>query len=176
MGVCQFVSTGDGRRGLPAWCCQRGGDTAGGGGGTPPGLWPPPLPFPPFPSPAEGGSLQQLWTLPRVFSEASQHPSFPAQSRGGSLCPCDLAVTVCLCFVCRLVSGNSIEEKLLKNGTKDLIREVAAQGNDYSMAFLTQVPACALLGPRGHRGHTGASWFLEGDSCALCSADHPGAV
>ncbi|XP_022348101.1 E1A-binding protein p400 [Enhydra lutris kenyoni] len=38
----------------------------------------------------------------------------------------------------RLVSGNSIEEKLLKNGTKDLIREVAAQGNDYSMAFLTQ--------------------------------------
>lgn len=42
-------------------------------------------------------------------------------------------------FFCRLVSGNSIEEKLLKNGTKDLIREVAAQGNDYSMAFLTQV-------------------------------------
>lgn len=37
------------------------------------------------------------------------------------------------------MSGNSIEEKLLKNGTKDLIREVAAQGNDYSMAFLTQV-------------------------------------
>ncbi|XP_039188240.1 E1A-binding protein p400 isoform X5 [Crotalus tigris] len=38
----------------------------------------------------------------------------------------------------RLVSGNSVEEKLLKNGTKDLIREVAAQGNEYSMAFLTQ--------------------------------------
>nr|XP_060641643.1 E1A-binding protein p400 isoform X8 [Anolis sagrei ordinatus] len=38
----------------------------------------------------------------------------------------------------RLVSGNSVEEKLLKNGTKDLIREVAAQGNDYSLAFLTQ--------------------------------------
>ncbi|XP_063310461.1 E1A-binding protein p400-like [Pelobates fuscus] len=38
----------------------------------------------------------------------------------------------------RLVSGNSIEEKLLKNGTKDLIREVAAQGTDFSMAFLTQ--------------------------------------
>ncbi|XP_074155978.1 E1A-binding protein p400-like [Sminthopsis crassicaudata] len=38
----------------------------------------------------------------------------------------------------RLVSGNSVEEKLLKNGTKDLIREVAAQGNDYTMAFLTQ--------------------------------------
>ncbi|XP_053785012.1 E1A-binding protein p400 isoform X5 [Desmodus rotundus] len=40
--------------------------------------------------------------------------------------------------VYRLVSGNSIEEKLLKNGTRDLIREVAAQGSDYSMAFLTQ--------------------------------------
>uniref|UniRef100_A0A8C9L963 E1A-binding protein p400 n=1 Tax=Pavo cristatus TaxID=9049 RepID=A0A8C9L963_PAVCR len=39
----------------------------------------------------------------------------------------------------RLVSRNSVEEKLLKNGTKDLIREVAAQGNDYSMAFLTQI-------------------------------------
>ncbi|XP_068099542.1 E1A-binding protein p400 isoform X2 [Hyperolius riggenbachi] len=38
----------------------------------------------------------------------------------------------------RLVSANSVEEKLLKNGTKDLIREVAAQGNDFSMAFLTQ--------------------------------------
>uniref|UniRef100_A0A8C9F6Z6 E1A-binding protein p400 n=1 Tax=Pavo cristatus TaxID=9049 RepID=A0A8C9F6Z6_PAVCR len=50
----------------------------------------------------------------------------------------------------RLVSRNSVEEKLLKNGTKDLIREVAAQGNDYSMAFLTQLPdnasfCCAVL-------------------------------
>lgn len=41
--------------------------------------------------------------------------------------------------VFRLESGNSIEEKLLKNGTKDLIREVAAQGTDYTLAFLTQV-------------------------------------
>ncbi|XP_068099548.1 E1A-binding protein p400-like isoform X2 [Hyperolius riggenbachi] len=40
--------------------------------------------------------------------------------------------------VYRLVSANSIEEKLLRNGTKDLIREVAAQGSDYSLAFLTQ--------------------------------------
>lgn len=56
----------------------------------------------------------------------------------------DLAVSVCASyFICRLVSGNSIEEKLLKNGTKDLIREVAAQGNDYSMAFLTQVSSFA---------------------------------
>ncbi|KAK1892519.1 E1A-binding protein p400 [Dissostichus eleginoides] len=37
-----------------------------------------------------------------------------------------------------LESGNSIEEKLLKNGTKDLIREVAAQGTDYTLAYLTQ--------------------------------------
>lgn len=44
------------------------------------------------------------------------------------------------CFVLvRLESGNSIEEKLLKNGTKELIREVVAQGTDYSLAFLTQV-------------------------------------
>lgn len=42
-------------------------------------------------------------------------------------------------FTFRLESGNSIEEKLLKNGTKDLIREVAAQGTEYSLAFLTQV-------------------------------------
>lgn len=58
-------------------------------------------------------------------------------------------------LVCRLVSGNSIEEKLLKNGTKDLIREVAAQGNDYSMAFLTQVPSCTRRPGAGGRGcHT----------------------
>lgn len=42
-------------------------------------------------------------------------------------------------LLARLESGNSIEEKLLKNGTKDLIREVAAQGTDYTLAFLTQV-------------------------------------
>ena len=46
------------------------------------------------------------------------------------------------------MSGNSIEEKLLKNGTKDLIREVAAQGNDYSMAFLTQVPVTGVWSSR----------------------------
>ncbi|XP_019362594.1 PREDICTED: E1A-binding protein p400-like isoform X3 [Gavialis gangeticus] len=40
--------------------------------------------------------------------------------------------------VYRLVSSNSIEEMLLKNGTKHLIREVAASGNDNPMAFLTQ--------------------------------------
>lgn len=45
----------------------------------------------------------------------------------------------------RLESGNSIEEKLLKNGTKDLIREVAAQGTDYTLAFLTQVSLTVVL-------------------------------
>lgn len=55
-------------------------------------------------------------------------------------------MSIVCCLVRRLVSGNSIEEKLLKNGTKDLIREVAAQGNDYSMAFLTQVPLSCGLG------------------------------
>lgn len=58
---------------------------------------------------------------------------------------------MCLCCVYRLVSGNSIEEKLLKNGTKDLIREVAAQGNDYSMAFLTQVGPCVTSDASGGR-------------------------
>ncbi|XP_054906487.1 E1A-binding protein p400 isoform X5 [Poeciliopsis prolifica] len=45
----------------------------------------------------------------------------------------------------RLESGNSIEEKLLKNGTKELIREVVAQGTDYSLAFLTQSTIQDLL-------------------------------
>ncbi|XP_019394527.1 PREDICTED: E1A-binding protein p400-like isoform X3 [Crocodylus porosus] len=40
--------------------------------------------------------------------------------------------------VYRLVSSNSIEEMLLQNGTKHLIREVAASGNDNPVAFLTQ--------------------------------------
>lgn len=49
------------------------------------------------------------------------------------------------CMFLRLESGNSIEEKLLKNGTKDLIREVAAQGTDYTLAFLTQVRLTQLI-------------------------------
>lgn len=42
----------------------------------------------------------------------------------------------------RLVSGKSIEEMLLKNGTKCLIKEVAAQRNNYPMTFLTQIFQC----------------------------------
>ena len=66
---------------------------------------------------------------------------------------------MCPRLVCRLVSGNSIDEKLLKNGTKDLIREVAAQGNDYSMAFLTQVLSSARR-PGGGEGvpHSDQNW------------------
>ncbi|XP_029881562.1 E1A-binding protein p400-like isoform X3 [Aquila chrysaetos chrysaetos] len=39
----------------------------------------------------------------------------------------------------RLVSGNSVEERLLKKGIKHLIQEVAAQGDDCSTDLLTQV-------------------------------------
>lgn len=39
----------------------------------------------------------------------------------------------------RLVSGNSVEERLLKKGIKHLIQEVATQGDDCSVGFLTQV-------------------------------------
>ncbi|XP_048467716.1 E1A-binding protein p400-like [Rhincodon typus] len=39
----------------------------------------------------------------------------------------------------RLVIGNSIEEKLLKNGTKNLIRDVASHGSNYCTAYLQQV-------------------------------------
>uniref|UniRef100_A0A8B9CJV1 Myb-like domain-containing protein n=1 Tax=Anser brachyrhynchus TaxID=132585 RepID=A0A8B9CJV1_9AVES len=38
----------------------------------------------------------------------------------------------------RLVSGNSVEERLLKKGIKHLIQEVATQGDDCSVEFLTQ--------------------------------------
>uniref|UniRef100_A0A8C5QJ24 E1A binding protein p400 n=1 Tax=Leptobrachium leishanense TaxID=445787 RepID=A0A8C5QJ24_9ANUR len=51
---------------------------------------------------------------------------------------CDLIGRSKDIHVYRLVTANSIEEKLLRNGTKDLIREVAAQGSDYTLAFLTQ--------------------------------------
>ncbi|XP_069651039.1 E1A-binding protein p400 [Haliaeetus albicilla] len=39
----------------------------------------------------------------------------------------------------RLISGNSVEESLLKKGIKHLIQEVAAQGDDCSTDLLTQV-------------------------------------
>ncbi|XP_051489732.1 E1A-binding protein p400-like [Apus apus] len=39
----------------------------------------------------------------------------------------------------RLISGNSVEERLLKKGIKHLMQEVAAQGDDCSTDLLTQV-------------------------------------
>ncbi|XP_068510326.1 E1A-binding protein p400-like isoform X8 [Anas acuta] len=39
----------------------------------------------------------------------------------------------------RLVSGNSVEERLLKKGIKHLIQEVATQGDDCSVGCLTQL-------------------------------------
>uniref|UniRef100_A0A8C3JDR2 Uncharacterized protein n=1 Tax=Calidris pygmaea TaxID=425635 RepID=A0A8C3JDR2_9CHAR len=42
----------------------------------------------------------------------------------------------------RLISGNSVEERLLEKSIKHLVQEVAAQGNDCSTGFLTQVLCC----------------------------------
>jgi hypothetical protein len=86
--------------------------------------------------------LEQRWggvndgSLADAGQSMGQGPPFSCHL---PVIPDDIVVIVSLRVIYRLVSGNSIEEKLLKNGTKDLIREVAAQGNDYSMAFLTQV-------------------------------------
>lgn len=94
--------------------------------------------------------VQPYLGIEQLLEPCRQAPRTPT-TRGGVL-PGARSLP-CACLFCRLVSGNSIEEKLLKNGTKDLIREVAAQGNDYSMAFLTQVPAGGLQ----------SSWLLRGD-------------
>ncbi|KAM3611754.1 uncharacterized protein V6R79_023586 [Siganus canaliculatus] len=69
-----------------------------------------------------------------IFYDTDLNPSMDARTQEW----CDKIGRSKDIHIYRLESGNSIEEKLLKNGTKDLIREVAAQGNDYSLAFLTQ--------------------------------------
>ncbi|XP_063820734.1 E1A-binding protein p400 isoform X2 [Pseudophryne corroboree] len=69
-----------------------------------------------------------------IFYDSDLNPVMDGKTQ--SLC--DLIGRAKDIHVYRLVSANSIEEKLLRNGTKDLIREVAAQGSDYSLAFLTQ--------------------------------------
>ncbi|XP_069922364.1 E1A-binding protein p400 isoform X16 [Oryctolagus cuniculus] len=81
---------------------------------------------------ATGVSLVEADTV--VFYDNDLNPVMDAKAQEW----CDRIGRCKDIHIYRLVSGNSIEEKLLKNGTKDLIREVAAQGNDYSMAFLTQ--------------------------------------
>ncbi|KAM6377973.1 E1A-binding protein p400-like [Pluvialis apricaria] len=53
----------------------------------------------------------------------------------------------------RLVSGNSVEERLLEKGIKHLIQEVAAQGDDCSTDFLTQV-LCSEYGKEDSRKFT----------------------
>ncbi|KAM3939886.1 E1A-binding protein p400-like isoform 2-T2 [Leptodactylus fuscus] len=69
-----------------------------------------------------------------IFYDSDLNPVMDGKTQSW----CDLIVRAKDIHVYRLVSANSIEEKLLRNGTKDLIREVAAQGSDYSLAFLTQ--------------------------------------
>ncbi|XP_049618487.1 E1A-binding protein p400 isoform X1 [Syngnathus scovelli] len=69
-----------------------------------------------------------------IFYDTDLNPSMDARTQEW----CDKLGRAKDIHIYRLESGNSIEEKLLKNGTKDLIREVAAQGTDYTLAFLTQ--------------------------------------
>ncbi|XP_068510327.1 E1A-binding protein p400-like isoform X9 [Anas acuta] len=53
----------------------------------------------------------------------------------------------------RLVSGNSVEERLLKKGIKHLIQEVATQGDDCSVGCLTQV-LCTECGKENSKKFT----------------------
>ncbi|XP_054700679.1 E1A-binding protein p400-like isoform X4 [Grus americana] len=53
----------------------------------------------------------------------------------------------------RLISGSSVEERLFKNGIKHLIQEMAAQGDDCSTDFLTQV-LCSECGKEDSRKFT----------------------
>ncbi|XP_023835142.1 E1A-binding protein p400 isoform X5 [Salvelinus sp. IW2-2015] len=69
-----------------------------------------------------------------IFYDTDLNPSMDARTQEW----CDKIGRFKDIHIYRLESSNSIEEKLLKNGTKDLIREVAAQGTDYTLAFLTQ--------------------------------------
>ncbi|XP_061762916.1 E1A-binding protein p400 isoform X1 [Nerophis ophidion] len=69
-----------------------------------------------------------------IFYDTDLNPSIDAHTQEW----CDKIGRSKDIHIYRLESGNSIEEKLLKNGTKDLIREVAAQGTDFTLAFLTQ--------------------------------------
>ncbi|MGH0114679.1 UNVERIFIED_CONTAM: hypothetical protein FKN15_033996 [Acipenser sinensis] len=76
-----------------------------------------------------------------VFYDTDLNPSMDAKTQEW----CDRIGRSKDIHIYRLGSGNSIEEKLLKNGTKDLIREVAAQGTDYTLAFLTQMSLDTLV-------------------------------
>uniref|UniRef100_A0A8C3XSI9 E1A-binding protein p400 n=1 Tax=Chelydra serpentina TaxID=8475 RepID=A0A8C3XSI9_CHESE len=90
-------------------------------------------------SPSMGGSHVEANTV--VFYDTDLDPLMHAKAQEW----CDAIGRNKDIHIYRLVSGNSVEEMLLKNGTKCLIKEVAAQGNNYPMTFLTQQTAQELF-------------------------------
>ncbi|XP_065424632.1 E1A-binding protein p400-like isoform X5 [Chrysemys picta bellii] len=90
-------------------------------------------------SPSMGGSHIEANTV--VFCDTDLDPLMHAKAQEW----CDTIGRNKDIHIYRLVSGNSVEEMLLKNGTKCLIKEVAAQGNNYPMTFLTQQTAQELF-------------------------------
>ncbi|KAM7145303.1 E1A-binding protein p400-like isoform 3-T8 [Macrochelys suwanniensis] len=90
-------------------------------------------------SPSMGGSHIEANTV--VFCDTDLDPLMHAKAHEW----CDAIGRNKDIHIYRLVSGNSVEEMLLKNGTKCLIKEVAAQGNNYPMTFLTQQTAQELF-------------------------------
>ncbi|CAM4568339.1 unnamed protein product [Lepidochelys kempii] len=90
-------------------------------------------------SPSMGGSHVQANIV--VFCDTDLDPLMHAKAQEW----CDIIGRNKDIHIYRLVSGNSVEEMLLKNGAKSLIKEVAAQGNNYPMTFLTQQTAQELL-------------------------------
>ncbi|KAM4577938.1 E1A-binding protein p400 isoform 9-T9 [Fundulus diaphanus] len=88
---------------------------------------------------SEVGTIVDADTI--IFYDTDLNPSMDARTQEW----CDKVGRSKDIHIYRLESGNSIEEKLLKNGTKELIREVVAQGTDYSLAFLTQSTIQDLL-------------------------------
>ncbi|XP_043967300.1 E1A-binding protein p400 isoform X7 [Gambusia affinis] len=87
----------------------------------------------------EVGTIVDADTI--IFYDTDLNPSMDARTQEW----CEKVGRSKDIHIYRLESGNSIEEKLLKNGTKELIREVVAQGTDYSLAFLTQSTIQDLL-------------------------------
>uniref|UniRef100_M3ZIC4 E1A binding protein p400 n=1 Tax=Xiphophorus maculatus TaxID=8083 RepID=M3ZIC4_XIPMA len=88
---------------------------------------------------SEVGTVVDADTI--IFYDTDLNPSMDARTQEW----CEKVGRSKDIHIYRLESGNSIEEKLLKNGTKELIREVVAQGTDYSLAFLTQSTIQDLL-------------------------------
>ncbi|KAM6403816.1 E1A-binding protein p400-like isoform 1-T2 [Rhynochetos jubatus] len=63
---------------------------------------------------------------------------------------CDKIATDRDIHIYRFISGNSVEERLLKKDMKHLIQEVAAEGDNRSTEFLTQV-LCSECGKEDSR-------------------------